>query len=132
MTYPRQTQLSAELTNAVLALAEGSSLLLSEASPAATDVLRRKLYEWFFQNSLRGVFKIQREAPTRLRVVRRINLRPEIVFPALSTTEEFVCNNLLDCETEEEASVRVRKALTDGQLTFGQVEEVLAEWRKKC
>uniref|UniRef100_A0A6H2A0N8 Uncharacterized protein n=1 Tax=viral metagenome TaxID=1070528 RepID=A0A6H2A0N8_9ZZZZ len=133
MTYPRNPDLPETVASAILALAEGDSILLSEPSPTGSEKLRQAIYGWIWVNGLRGAFRIRRESPTHLRIYRKTELHTLIhrVEKAIGPEQEFVLNNLLELEEEKDTLFAIQKGIAEGRLAPDSALRVLEEWRAK-
>lgn len=133
MTYSHNPELSDEVVSTLTSLKEGDSVVFSDPTQAGSDLLRRNIYAWLFVNGLRGVFKISRETPKRIRVLRKVLPRPTIhsVERAFGPAQEFVLDCLLNIASEDEALACIRRGIAEGRLPVEDMEETLAEWRAK-
>ena len=105
--------------------------LVLEDTPENILTLRYHIYTWLHLNSLKEVYVLRREAPTRLRIVRKAIPAPKILsIERLTTAEEFVKERMLDIETREEAVQTVEQAILDGEISPDLLPEIMEEWRR--
>lgn len=126
MTYPKelsknQTQLLKGIVEEITTLEEGHSLGLQSAN---IDELLYALYSWRHINGLKKEYRISRESPSSIRVLRRATTVR--VFrsseDALRKGVDFVHKELLDILNREEALFRIKEALRPEEAEYA-IEE---------
>ena len=135
MSYPTKlSDAAAELlqpfVEKLLELAAGESIVFTD-TPANLNIFRNHLYTWRHVNQLQQHFKLFREGPTRIRVMKRAAPRPRILETLeFSSVEKFVMDELLEILTEEHALELIRKGIDEGKLRASDSFAILTEWRR--
>lgn len=113
------------------AMQPGSSFTLSGFCKDLSRV-RFLIYKYLFHNGLKQSFKISYETPTRIQILRRA--APSLAVgesPTLATIADFVCTELYDATTDEQALARIRQATASGKLDATLAIEVFQDWKIK-
>ena len=123
--------LLAEIIPALKSLKAGKTLLIEDFLPARIDQIRSHLYTYFSESSQKSYFRTVRESATRLRVICQ-DLTKSTLTVDFSPIETFVMDNLLSCETFDEASAIARSALTAGEISDTELLAIMKEWEDQC
>lgn len=123
--------LLSEIIPALKDLKAGKTLLITNPSPAQIDQVRSHLYTYFSESSQKPYFRTIRESATSLRIICQ-NLTPSTLTVDFSPTETFVIENLLSCETFDEASAIARSAFTAGEISDVELLAIMKEWETRC
>jgi len=106
-------------------LAEGEGFSLRD-TPSAIDELRNLLYTYFSIEGIKSCYRIRRESPISLRIVRIPIPRPRIVKDKPpSPIEEFVLSELIHEEKEEEVL-----GIIHDKLAPESRDKALAFWKE--
>lgn len=116
----------ANIPEKLTSLREGEAVFI-EDRPEALERIRNLVYGWAFATGLRGVFKISKESPTRLRILRKVLPSPTIIKEGdFTTIERFVMEELLEVLDEEVAIQKIK----DSSLSPGEFDIALKEWKR--
>jgi len=128
---PSTEQIIEPFAPAIMALEEGSSLLLQDTSPKGLRQLRDAIYTWLHTNNIKHFYRVSSETPTKLRILRRHRSSARIVEDRpFNGIETFVMDNLLEITSIEEATELINKAFEEGKLQQIQLSAVVAEWKR--
>jgi len=126
MTYSNHTSASiSPIIEALSELAEGASLLI-EDMPSNINSIRQALYSHFYQNSLKGIYKVKRLNKEQLLVIRNKNYAPKITVLKDNIGELFCRDYLLDLDDEES----VLKTIQSSELSPEEQINALNNWRR--
>jgi len=120
----------AEIIPALRGLRAGKSLLIQNDSPQMIDQVRSHLYTYFSETASKAYYRTVRESATALRIICQDFTASKLTVE-FSPVETFVIDNLLECETLDEASSIARAALTAGEITDVELVAILEEWERK-
>ena len=121
----------ANIIPALKTLKAGKTLLVQDASPARIDQVRSHLYTYFSETSQKRYFRTVRESATTLRIICQDLTPPLKLTFDYSPVEIFVIDNLLSCETLDEATAITGSALTAGEISDEDFLAILEEWERK-
>jgi len=111
-------------------LKAGDTLLIRDSSPHRVKQIRSHLYTHFSETGQTRYFKTVRESANTLRIICR-DLTLSVITAELNPVETFVRDNLLECETFNDAQLIAHKAYTEGTLTDEELLSVMEEWETK-
>jgi hypothetical protein len=123
--------LLAEIIPALKSLRAGKALLIEDPSPPRIDQIRSHLYTYFSESSQKQYFRTIRESATTLRIICQ-DLTKSTLTVDFSSVEIFVMENLLECESFDEASAITRSALTAGEISDVEFLAIMKEWEAQC
>jgi len=136
MTYPKYlsthtSDIIESFVAAIMALEEGTSLLLQDSSPQSRRHLRDALYTWLNTNNIKQFYRISSEGALKLRILRRPTSSARIVEDIpFSTVETFVMDNLLETDTLEKAMKIIAKGVVEEVISKDLVPALISEWRR--
>lgn len=122
--------LLSEIIPALKALQAGKTLLIEDSSPARIDQIRSHLYTYFSESSQKRYFRTIRETATKLRIICQ-DLTKSTLTVDFSPIETFVIDNLLSCETLDEAVAITRAAFTAREITDSEFLLIIDEWEAR-
>lgn len=121
----------AEIIPALQSLKAGKSLLIQNNSPQMIDQIRAHLYTYLSETASKAYYRTVRESATALRVICQ-DFTPSKLSIEFSPIETFVVDNLLSCQSLDEASAVAQVALSAGEITDAEMLAILEEWERKC
>ena len=136
MTYAKLLSPSAEqiiepFAPAIMALEEGSSLLLQDTSPKGLRQLRDAIYTWLHTNNIKHFYRVSSETPTKLRILRRHRSSAHIVEDRpFNEIETFVMDNLLEITSIEEATELIKQAVIAKTIDKDLIPAIIREWKR--
>ena len=133
--YPKT--LSAEVrseissfTTKMLWMKGGDSFVITSPS-LATSRIEAWLRSWLFVEGYpKGTFRISRESPSTLRILKRFGTKGEVTEDNTSDGVRFMLDHLLEVKEEEDVITILQEARKKGELGPEQFLKALSEWRK--
>lgn len=121
------------ITSKLAALKPGDILTIKAENPQRLNSIRSWLYTYFRINNLKSKFKLRSDNLTQLSLLACDLSFIEVKTSASPFTpiETFVIENLLACETLDEASAIARSALTAGEITEEDLLLIIEEWESR-
>jgi len=113
----------------MLKLREGDSFSFKTNNQSK---IRNWLYTWLRLNNMKPRFKIRADSKNQLSIIRIEPICVDILSePKLTPIQEFVRDNLLELNDEEEVLKCLRAATDRGDITPGEITLCFIEWEKK-
>ncbi len=78
----------------------------------------------------KGTFRISRESPSTLRILKRFGTKGEVTEDNTSDGVRFMLDHLLEVKEEEDVITILQEARKKGELGPEQFLKALSEWRK--
>ncbi len=117
-------------TQKMLRMKGGDSFVITSPS-TATKQIEYWIRCWLFvEGHPKGDFRISRESPSTLRILKRFGSKGEITEDNTSDGVRFMLDHLLEVKEEDEVVVLLQAARKEGKLGPEQFLKALGEWRK--
>ena len=135
MPYPRTLSLEirseiSSFTQKMLRMKGGDSFVITSPS-TATKQIEYWIRCWLFvEGHPKGDFRISRESPSTLRILKRYGSKGEITEDNTSDGVRFMLDHLLEIGEEEDVIILLQEARKEGKLGPEQFLKALSEWRK--
>ncbi len=133
--YPRTLSLEIRseilsFTQKMLRMKGGDSFVITSPS-TATKQIEYWIRCWLFvEGHPKGDFRISRESPSTLRILKRYGSKGEITEDNTSDGVRFMLDHLLEIGEEEDVIILLQEARKEGKLGPEQFLKALSEWRK--
>ena len=134
--YPRtlSPEIRAEIqdwTTKMEGMRGGESFNIISPGHHSTRLVESWIRSWLFVEGYpKGTFRISRESPTTLRVLKRYGTEAKVVEDHTSDGVRFMLDHLLEVKEEKEAITILQTARKEGKLGPEQFLKALGKWRK--